>query len=715
MKKQHKMMLTAGLLCGVAMVSLASDKLYIYFTNGSVEAMPVEMLEEIVFDEQGEVASFNADVVLAEYECEAIDFLQIEEDSDVVEICYDGNVATVRNPLAYEGVQVSVDGARVTVTSTIDREVVYVLKGQSDDAMLKLYGDADYELCLNGVDISSTDGAPLNLQSKATAKITLADGTVNRIADSKDYTKVDGESMKACLYAEGAIFFDGEGSLDVNAVYKHGVHSSKGIEVNGGDITVVCTDSDAVRTADYFRFNDGRLSLTPADDAVDGDKGVIEINGGEIVATIAADKAKAFKCDGDMTVTGGRVSLTLTGNVVVEDGDTSYCSGFKGKSNMTISGGEIDIVHSGSAGKGISVDCDLLISGGKITMELTGDGGTYTDADGVVDSYSATGIKVDGNMTLQGGNITCSCSGSAGKGISVDGWLVIGDETNIPVLNVTTTGERFFVKYEDGTTEGGNGGGGWPGGNGGWPGGGPGGNGGGPMDDNADYANPKAVKAEGDLTVNNGVLNIKTSQDGGEGLESKSTLTVNGGDITINTYDDAINGKVAVVFNGGRTYCNATGNDGIDSNGTLTITGGVVISSGTRSPEGSFDCDQNQFKVSGGVLIGMGGDTSTPTSSVCTQCCVVKSVSVSQGQVVAVADADGKMLAAFTVPQNYSSVKLLFSHPDLQLNGTYNILRGGSVEGSESWNGYYAEGEYSGGSTAASFTQTSTVVGSSRW
>ena len=136
------------------MVSLASDKLYIYFTNGSVEAMPVEMLEEIVFDEQGEVASFNADEVLAQYECEAIDFLQIEKASDVVEICYDGNVATVRNPLAYEGVLVSLDGARVTVTSTIDREVVYVLMGQSDDAMLKLYGDADYELCLNGLDIT---------------------------------------------------------------------------------------------------------------------------------------------------------------------------------------------------------------------------------------------------------------------------------------------------------------------------------------------------------------------------------------------------------------------------------------------------------------------------------------------------------------------------------------------------------------------------------
>ena len=708
MNKQHKMILAAGLLCGVAMVSLASDKLYIYFTNGSVEAMPVKMLEDIVFDQSGEVASFKADAVLAEYECEAIDFLQIEKASDVVEICYDGNVATVRNPLAYEGVQVSVDGARVTVTSTIDREVVYVLMGQSDDAMLKLYGDADYELRLNGVDISSTDGAPLNLQSKATAKITLADGTVNHIADSKDYTKVDGESMKACLYAEGAILFEGEGTLNVNAVYKHGVHSSKGIEVNGGDITVVCTDSDAVRTTEYFRINDGRLSMTPADDGIDGDEGVIEINGGQIVATIAGDKAKALKCDGDMTVTGGRVSLTLTGNVVVEDGDTSYCSGFKGKSDMTISGGEINIVHSGSAGKGISVDGDLLISGGKITMELTGDGGTYTDADGVVDSYSATGIKVDGNMTLLGGDITCSCSGSAGKGISVDGWLSIGDETNVPVLNVTTTGERFFVKYEDGSTEGGNGGGGWPGGNGGWP-------GGGPMDDNADYANPKAVKAEGDLTVNNGVLNIKTTQEGGEGLESKATLTVNGGDITINTYDDAINGKVAVVFNGGRTYCNATGNDGIDSNGTLTITGGVVISCGTRSPEGSFDCDQNQFKVTGGILIGMGGDTSTPTSSVCTQCCVVKSVNVSQGQVAAVLDADGEMLAAFTVPQSYSSMKLLFSHPDLTLNESYTISKGGSIEGSESWNGYYAEGTYTGGSSAATFTQTSTVVGSNRW
>ena len=700
----------AILLSGVAVASMASDKLFLYFTNGGSEAIPLTLLEDVVFSEDGEVVSFTADEVLSTYECGQIDFMQIEDADNIVEIRYEGDRAIVRNPLAYEGVEVDIQGARVTVRSTTDSYVIYQLSGQSDDAMFKLYGEADYKLALNGVDITSTDGAPINLQSEASVAIEMAAATTNRVADSEDYTKVDGEDMKACLYAEGAISISGEGSLVIVADYKHGLYSSKSIEVNEGEIAITTTDSDAIRSVEFFRFNDGRLEMTSADDGVDGDEGYIEINGGEIIANISADKAKAFKCDGDITIAGGAFDLRLTGDVVVEDGDTSYCSGFKGKGDMTISDGSITIAHTGSAGKGISVDNNLLISGGMIAIEMSGDGGTYTDAEGVVDSYSATCIKVDADMTVLGGQITCTSSGSAGKGISVDGQLVIGDEQNAPTISVTTTGERFFVKYED-ESEGGQGG--WPGGGGGWPGGG---NGGGPMDDNADYANPKAIKAEGDLTVNNGTLYITTTQEGGEGLESKSTLTINGGDITINTYDDAINGKAAVVFNGGRTYCNASGNDGIDSNGTLTVNGGLVISAGTRTPEGGFDCDQNQFKITGGVVIGMGGDSSTPTSSVCTQNSVLKSINVSKDELVAITDSEGAMLAAFTVPQSYSSVKILFSHPDLSLNADYTISKGGTVEGGESWNGYYAEGVYSGGSSVTTFTQSSTVVGGGgRW
>lgn len=699
MKKMLMSIAAAGLLAGAALVATAADKLMIYFTSGSSEGVPLEMLEEVCFDETGEVASFSGKALATSYGCGVIDFMQFEDSSDVVEIMFADDKTVVRNPFAYEGVTVFVEGGRVTVTSTLDKEITYILSGNSDNGMFKLYSESDYKLTLNGLNLTSTDGAPINLQSEAAVRLELMAGTINKVADTENYTQVDGESMKGCFYTNGDLTIIGGGSLEIAGAYKHGLYSDKSICLESGEVNVSAAESDAVRTTELFRMNGGVLLMSPSDDGLDGDAGAIEINGGELNAAISASTAKAFKCDGEITINGGTFNLTMIGGVEVEEGDPSYCSGFKGKSNMTITDCDMTIVHSGEAGKGISVDGDLVISGGKIKIETTGDGATYTDADGVTDSYSATCIKVDGNMSLFGGEVICSASGSAGKGVSVDGSLTIGDEQNEPTLDVTTTGERFFVKYEESTSTGG------------WPGGGPGGG----MEDNADYANPKAVKAEGNLTVNSGIINVKTTNEGGEGLESKSTLTINGGEITLNTYDDSVNAAEAVVITGGKTYCNSTGNDAIDSNGTLTISGGVVIAAGTRSPEGGFDCDQNQFEISGGVVIGMGGDSSTPTSSVCKQNVVIKSVSAGANQLMAVTDASGNMLAAFTASQNYGTMKLLFSHPDLTLNSSYTISKGGSVTDAEAWNGYYSEGTWSGGSTLTTFTQSSTVVSSGHW
>jgi hypothetical protein len=143
--------------------------------------------------------------------------------------------------------------------------------------------------------------------------------------------------------------------------------------------------------------------------------------------------------------------------------------------------------------------------------------------------------------------------------------------------------------------------------------------------EDADYANSKAIKSVGNLYLNSGTLVITTSTEGGEGIESKDTLFINGGNTDINTYDDGINASNHIQINGGKTHSHATNNDGIDSNGTLTVTGGITIANGTSAPEVGFDCDQNVFTITGGLLIGTGGGTSTPSSSTCTQHAIVYS------------------------------------------------------------------------------------------
>jgi hypothetical protein len=421
----------------------------------------------------------------------------------------------------------------------------------------------------------------------------------------------------------------------------------------------------------------------------------LTISGGEVNLTVSGDQCKGIKTKATMTMTGGKINANLSGKVVLVDSDPSYCAAIKTQ-DFSMTDGEIVINHTGEAGKGISVDGNCTFNGGNVTITASGNGAAYTDANGDNDSYSSTCITIDGDLNLVDGTFVLNNSGSAGKCIKVDGAAVFGDADHSPSIEAHTTGARIL----ESSSTGGN----W----GGW---GPGGGG-----NSADYANPKVIKVTGNLTVDNGNFTLTASQDGGEGLESKDTLTINGGELDIQTYDDAINAANAIVINGGRTYCKASGNDGIDSNGTITINGGLVVSIGAKSPEEGFDCDYNTFKITGGTIFGIGGDTSNPTTSVCTQPSVKYSASLSQNSTITLTDNDGNHILSFKNPVNYGGrATMLFTSPKIVKGSSYKLYTGGTVSDGDQFHELTVEGSYTAGSQATSFTVSSmlTTAGSS--
>ena len=336
-----------------------------------------------------------------------------------------------------------------------------------------------------------------------------------------------------------------------------------------------------------------------------------------------------------------------------------------------IGGGLIHTNVSSTAGKGIKTDLHVEITGGKLILNTSGNAEYEEDEK---DTSSAAGIKTDGNVTISGGTLNMVSTGTGGKGWNVDGNMEIsGGE-----ITVTTTGGKYT--YTSSLT-----------------------------------SSPKGVKADGDITINDGVLNISVSgkSDGSEGLESKGTLTVNGGEVYVYAYDDAINAASAFNVNGGKVYAYACNNDGIDSNGTMTVSGGLVISSGCGAPEGSIDVDSsNKFKINGGIVLGMGGTLqSSPSSSSSQRSVVYGGLSISNGKKVCVLDKSDKPILTLDAPRTMSGGSFFFSSPDITSNASYTISSGGTLTGSTSaWSGWYQGGTWSNGTTVTTFTSTSVVT-----
>lgn len=297
--------------------------------------------------------------------------------------------------------------------------------------------------------------------------------------------------------------------------------------------------------------------------------------------------------------------------------------------SISIEDGNITISITATASKGLKADGDIAISGG--TIDITTSGGGKWDSDDVKTKASAC-ISADGNVTIDGGTLTLTSTGSGGKGINCDGNLDINDGD----ITISTSGGLYAYvngrEYDDYT---------------------------GNTDNlDSDYkSSPKGIKADGNITITGGTINVTTTGNGGEGIESKAIMTIEDGTIDIYSYDDGLNSSSHMYLNGGNITSVSTDNDAIDSNGNMYVNGGVIRAFGSENPEGGIDADEESgYSVifTGGTLIAVGGSNSTPTSSESTQAYVSGTGSVTAGSTITLSSGTNT-LASFTVPDNYTS------------------------------------------------------------
>ena len=572
-------------------------------------------------------------------------------------------------------------GMNVEGTMTVNSGTIRILDTDSDG----IHGSSD--LIWNGGTLDIVSAGSDGLDFSGTIAISNGNLTINTITESQRSIKV----TNLFNMTGGTL------QLNVNGNDCKGIKGDADINISGGtiDVQVSGTGSHAI-SSDTDVVIGGTADITVVSSSQDGkcikSDGTVHVNGGILELTHSGDISKGITATGDVTITGGDITITSSGNTILENINNqnvpAYCTAIKSDADINISGGtfHITLPTTNHGGKAISADSNLTISNGDFNIITQGNGASYTISGNTKDAYTSSCLKCDGNMQILAGNYTLSSSGTGGKGINVGGTLVIGHEgasNNDLTLNVTTSGERITV------TQGG--GGPWGGG---------------------DYANPKGVKAQGNLTINSGNITVhctQTQNEGGECIESKATLTINGGNIeAYSVKDDAVNAAQNLTINGGIYYAHSDANDGTDSNGNMVINGGLNISNGARQPEEGFDCDNNQFRITGSTSIGTGGGTSNPTQNVCTQPSL--KINTQQGYAIQVLKSDGTEICTFQCPTfaggggggpgGGNSMVMLFTDPQLQTGQSYTVKYGGTVSGGTEWHGYYTGNvTYSGGQT----------------
>ncbi len=426
--KKAKILLSVGMTIVMLALSAAEFDGFYFWKNGSYTKFD---LTEILFaDDKITIGDNTFDVS----EVDSITFKKPDETAEIVTdtlfITYDGQQATV-TPENVAGITSEVNGAAVTLTNANeDREMCFILSGESTDGSFTYNGTFKACIRLAGLSLKSTTGAALDIKCGKRIALELLEGTENYLEDAPDSL-----GQKAALYCKGHLEVSKGGSLTVKGNYTHAIKTKEYMLVKNttGSINVVGAEGDGIHAGQYFKMNGGSVTVSGVKgDGIQGEAtqegddfdGQVILRGGTLNVSVTERDVAAIKCDSLINISGGNITLTTTG-----DGN----KGLKSKDEILIKGGEISITQSG-----------------KYIVENN-------------DPGYVVGIKASGNLDISGGTIVINNTAEAGKGISADGDLNIMEDETSPTINIKANGSGAALdlsrNVEVDNDEGGDGGG----------------------------------------------------------------------------------------------------------------------------------------------------------------------------------------------------------------------------------------------------------------
>ena len=292
-----------------------------------------------------------------------------EQNATLIEFS-DGSVTAAG---AYSGYEI--DGTAISITEA----GTYVLSGACADGSVTVKKEVTgVTLVLDGLDLTSTTTAPITINKSAEATLLAAAGSENTVADSAD---ANDESAAIKVKTGGTLTLGGTGSLTVDGNYKNGIKGAaqSSITVDELVLTIDAVD-DGLSCDDALTILGGTLEINAGGDAVKASpdvddetepdtvsKGDITISGGTLTLVSAADGVQA---DGDLNISGGTFDITANGGhetVLAEGADS--CKGIKSDGTLSVTGGTFTIDSADDALHA----ADVSVTGGSFTLSTSDD------------------------------------------------------------------------------------------------------------------------------------------------------------------------------------------------------------------------------------------------------------------------------------------------------------------------------------------------------
>lgn len=579
-----------------------------------------------------------------------------------------------------EGGEVSIEGDVITITD----EGTYLLSGTLSNGQIIVDADSKkVRLVMDGVSINCDTSAALYVKQADKVFVTLADNSKNQLSNKEDFVAIDDNSIDSVIFSKDNLTLNGNGQLEINAVFGHGIVSKDGLRITSGTYQVTAAEH-ALEGKDRVAILDGTFTLTAGKDGIHSDnsddttKGDVFVQDGTFTIEAEGDGIDASHIlqieDGDFQITTGGGSANAASSEQKGNGQKPPQGEFTPGENGEFQGGR----DKGFKGE----RPDRERPQGELPNGEQPDGnlpdGERPDG-GIPKEEQSNGEQSGGEQP--GGELPENESGSmVTLSASVSGETTADSEQTVSMKGLKSSsaiyldGGTFTIDSADDTIHS---------------------NGTVQVDGGAYIlsSGDDGVHADEALLVNEGEIRVSKSYEGIEGM----TITMNDGTVSIVARDDGMNAAGGadqsgfggdmqrdnfgasedcwIEINGGKLTIDASG-DGIDSNGVLTINGGEIYVSGPEDNGNAALDFGTKAVVNGGTLIAAGSSGMAENfDSSSAQCSMLVQLDTTcTGGELTLTDASGEQLASFAPDKSYNSVYI--SCAELQKGETYTLTAG---------------------------------------